>query len=85
MSGRNNANSAAAVEKLRQIYSNWVPKKQILTSNIFSSELGKLVANSFLAQRVSSINSISMICEKTAADIDEGELVFQSSFFIKIF
>jgi len=61
----------AAVAKLVWIYSHWVPKKQILTTNLWSSELSKLVANAFLAQRVSSINSISALCEKTGADVSE--------------
>jgi len=60
------------VETLKQIYAHWIPEEQIITTHIFSSELGKLVANAFLAQRVSSINSISIICEKTGAIIDEG-------------
>ncbi len=51
---------------------NWVQEDRILTPNIFSSELGKLVSNAFLAQRISSINSIAAICEKTGADIEEG-------------
>jgi UDPglucose 6-dehydrogenase len=53
------------------IYARWVPLEKIITSNIWSSELSKLVANAFLAQRVSSINSISALCEKTDADISE--------------
>ena len=54
-----------------EIYANWVPKENILTSNIWSSELSKLVANAFLAQRISSINSISALCEKTDANVSE--------------
>jgi UDPglucose 6-dehydrogenase len=60
-----------AVAKLSSIYSKWVPKERILTTNIWSSELSKLVANAFLAQRISSINSISALCEMTGADVDE--------------
>ena len=60
-----------ARKKLVDIYSNWVDKDKIITSNIWSSELSKLVANGFLAQRVSSINSISALCEVTNADIKE--------------
>lgn len=60
-----------AREELVQIYANWVPKQRIITSNIWSSELSKLVANAFLAQRISSINSISTLCEHTEADITE--------------
>merc|ERR1719473_1698465 len=61
----------AAVSKLVLIYSHWVPKKRILTTNLWSAELSKLVANAFLAQRVSSINSIAMLCEVTGADVKE--------------
>jgi len=57
--------------ELVKIYSRWIPKEKIITSNLWSSELSKLVANAFLAQRVSSINSISALCEKTDADISE--------------
>ena len=60
-----------AVESLFNIYSAWVPKKNILTTNLWSSELSKLTANAFLAQRISSINSLSELCEKTGADIEE--------------
>ncbi len=56
---------------LVDIYANWVPKDRIITSNIWSSELSKLVSNAFLAQRISSINAISTLCEKTEADITE--------------
>ncbi|MCU0321946.1 MAG: UDP-glucose 6-dehydrogenase [Chitinophagaceae bacterium] len=61
----------AAVEALVTIYSNWVPKDRILTTNVWSSELSKLTANAFLAQRVSSINSLSELCESTGADVNE--------------
>jgi UDPglucose 6-dehydrogenase len=61
----------AAIEKLVSVYANWVPRAQILTTNLWSSELSKLVANAFLAQRVSSINSITALCEQTDADVDE--------------
>jgi len=60
-----------ARKELVEIYANWVPKEKIVTSNVWSSELSKLVANAFLAQRISSINSISALCEKTDADITE--------------
>jgi len=61
----------AAREKLVEIYANWVPRERILTSNVWSAELSKLVANAFLAQRISSINSISMLCEATEANVSE--------------
>jgi len=60
-----------ARDELIEIYSNWVPKDRIITSNIWSSELSKLVANAFLAQRISSINSFTAFCEKSEADITE--------------
>ena len=60
-----------AINALVEIYKNWVDEEKILKTNIWSSELSKLTANAFLAQRVSSINSISALCEKTGADISE--------------
>ena len=53
------------------VYSNWLSPKQILTTNVWSSELSKLTANAFLAQRISSINALSALCEATEADVDE--------------
>jgi UDPglucose 6-dehydrogenase len=61
----------AAVEALVSVYANWIPRERIITTNLWSSELSKLVANAFLAQRISSINSISALCEATGADVDE--------------
>jgi UDPglucose 6-dehydrogenase len=60
-----------AIQCLVDIYAHWLPKERILTTNVWSSELSKLTANAFLAQRVSSINAISALCEKTGADVDE--------------
>ncbi|KAI8626533.1 nucleotide sugar dehydrogenase [Xylariaceae sp. FL1651] len=60
-----------AASALADVYGAWVPRARIITTNVWSSELSKLVANSMLAQRISSINSISAICEKTGAEIDE--------------
>lgn len=60
-----------AIDLLSQIYKNWVPQEKILTTNIWSSELSKLTANAFLAQRISSINAISALCEATEADVTE--------------
>ena len=59
------------MEALVSVYANWVPRERIITTNLWSSELSKLVANAFLAQRISSINSISALCEATGADVDE--------------
>lgn len=61
----------AAVQTLVDVYAHWVPRDRIITTNLWSSELSKLVANAFLAQRISSINSISALCEATGADVDE--------------
>lgn len=60
-----------AVQTLVDIYANWIPKEKILTTNVWSSELAKLASNAMLAQRISSINSLSALCEKTGANIDE--------------
>ena len=60
-----------AVATLAGVYARWVPRERIITTNLWSSELSKLVANAFLAQRISSINSISALCEATGADVDE--------------
>ena len=60
-----------AIEALEKIYLNWVQKEKIIRTNLWSSELSKLSANAFLAQRVSSINAIAELCEVTGADINE--------------
>ncbi len=65
------AGGRAACQELVEVYANWIPRERILTTNIWSSELSKLTANAFLAQRISSINSISALCEATEADIRE--------------
>jgi UDPglucose 6-dehydrogenase len=69
--GDNTPSGKAAKEVLSSIYEHWLPKERILFTNVWSSELSKLVANAFLAQRISSINSISALCEKTDANVDE--------------
>jgi UDPglucose 6-dehydrogenase len=69
--GDTSSEGQIAIQKLVDIYANWVPKDRILTTNVWSSELSKLTANAFLAQRVSSINAISELCEKTGADVNE--------------
>ena len=60
-----------AVQSLVNIYAQWIPKEKILTTNVWSSELSKLASNAMLAQRISSINSLSALCEKTGADVEE--------------
>merc|ERR1712050_283857 len=69
--GPTDAKGVAAAGVLADIYATWVPRNRILTTNLWSSELSKLVANAMLAQRVSSMNSISQLCEKTGADVSE--------------
>ncbi|WP_369769609.1 UDP-glucose 6-dehydrogenase [Flavobacterium sp. WC2416] len=60
-----------AIQSLVDVYANWVPADKILTTNVWSSELSKLTANAFLAQRISSVNAMSELCEKTGADVNE--------------
>lgn len=67
-----------AIDTLVDIYSEWIPKERLLTTNVWSSELSKLTANAFLAQRISSINAMTELCEKTGADIDEVALAIGS-------
>lgn len=69
--GKETPGGQAAIAKLASVYAHWVPDERILRTNLWSSELSKLVANAFLAQRISSINSISALCEATRANIDE--------------
>jgi UDPglucose 6-dehydrogenase len=69
--GERTPEGEAAIEALVSVYSRWVPRDRIITTNLWSSELSKLVANAFLAQRISSINAISALCEATEADVDE--------------
>jgi len=69
--GENSIDGIEAQNALVDIYANWIPRERILTTNVWSSELSKLTANAFLAQRVSSINAMSELCEKTGADVNE--------------
>ena len=71
LGGENSPSGKKAIKLLVDIYKKWIPKKKILTTNVWSSELSKLASNAMLAQRISSINSLSALCEKTGADIDE--------------
>lgn len=71
LGGEQTPEGIAAINVLVDVYANWVPREQIITTNLWSSELSKLVANAFLAQRISSINSITALCESTDADVDE--------------
>ena len=69
--GENSTAGENAVQKVFSIYANWVSADRIITTNLWSSELSKLTANAFLAQRISSINAISALCEETGANVDE--------------
>lgn len=69
--GNDTPSGQEAKDALSWVYEHWLPKERILQTNVWSSELSKLVANAFLAQRVSSINTISALCEKTDANIQE--------------
>jgi UDPglucose 6-dehydrogenase len=69
--GNQTASGKKAIQALVDVYSNWLSPKQILTTNVWSSELSKLTANAFLAQRISSINAMSALCEATEADVNE--------------
>ncbi|MDA9203935.1 nucleotide sugar dehydrogenase [Flavobacteriaceae bacterium] len=69
--GNQTESGQKAIKKLAEIYSTWIPQERIITTNLWSSELSKLSSNAMLAQRVSSINSLSALCEKTGANIDE--------------
>jgi len=69
--GENSTAGENAVQKVFSIYANWVPADRIITTNLWSSELSKLTANAFLAQRISSINAISALCEETGANVDQ--------------
>src|SRR5690606_8124419 len=69
--GERTPEGGKAIQTLVDVYARWVPRERIVTTNLWSSELSKLVANAFLAQRISSINSISALCEATGADVDE--------------
>ena len=60
-----------SIQVFASLYAQWVPRDKIITTNLWSSELSKLVANAFLAQRISSINSVAALCEVTGADVDE--------------
>lgn len=69
--GEESPEGEAAIQALVKVYARWVPADKIITTNVWSSELSKLTANAFLAQRISSINAISALCEATGADVDE--------------
>jgi len=69
--GDNTLSGQRAIQALVNVYARWVPRERILTTNLWSSELSKLVSNALLAQRISSVNALSALCEATGADVDE--------------
>ena len=69
--GEETPEGKTAIETLADVYATWISRDKIIQTNLWSSELSKLVANAFLAQRISSINSISALCEETGANVDE--------------
>lgn len=69
--GQETESGQAAIAKLKWVYEHWIPSERVLTANLWSAELAKLTANAFLAQRISSINAISALCETTGADVTQ--------------
>lgn len=69
--GKEEADGQRAIKILADVYAHWVPRERILCTNLWSAELAKLTANAMLAQRISSMNSISALCEETGADVAE--------------
>ncbi|EFJ52903.1 hypothetical protein VOLCADRAFT_72551 [Volvox carteri f. nagariensis] len=69
--GSDTESGRKAIESLASVYAHWIPRERILTANLWSAELAKLTANAFLAQRISSINAISALCEATGADVQQ--------------
>lgn len=69
--GRETPEGNAAVKALKDVYAHWVPEDQIICTNLWSAELSKLAANAFLAQRISSVNAMSALCEATGADVTQ--------------
>ncbi|RVW80945.1 UDP-glucose 6-dehydrogenase 1 [Vitis vinifera] len=64
-----------AIQALKDVYAHWVPEDRILTTNLWSAELSKLAANAFLAQRISSVNAMSALCEATGADVTQKDIL----------
>ena len=69
--GRQTESGLHAVKVLKSVYEHWIPSERVLTTNLWSAELSKLTANAMLAQRISSMNSISALCEATGADVQQ--------------
>ncbi|MBA0757333.1 hypothetical protein Gotri_020437 [Gossypium trilobum] len=69
--GRETPDGLKAIQALKDVYAHWVPEDRIITTNLWSAELSKLAANAFLAQRISSVNAMSALCEATGADVSQ--------------
>ena len=69
--GKETESGSRAVAVLKSVYEHWIPSERVLTTNLWSAELSKLTANAMLAQRISSINAISALCEATGADVQQ--------------
>ena len=69
--GQQTESGLRAVKVLKSVYEHWIPSKRVLTTSLWSAELSKLTANAMLAQRISSINAISAVCEATGADVQQ--------------
>ena len=70
--GKETESGQQAIQVLKSVYEHWIPEERILCANLWSAELSKLTANAMLAQRISSINSISALCESTGADVQQA-------------
>ena len=79
--GKETDSGRKAIDVLASVYEHWIPKERILKANLWSAELSKLTANAFLAQRISSINSISALCEATGADVSQVRPLTSSPLF----
>ncbi|KAI3467261.1 hypothetical protein Pfo_023924 [Paulownia fortunei] len=69
--GRDTPDGQKAIKTLKDVYAHWVPEERIICTNLWSAELSKLAANAFLAQRISSVNALSALCEATGADVSQ--------------
>lgn len=69
--GKETESGTQAVAVLKSVYEHWIPSQRVLTTNLWSAELSKLTANAMLAQRISSVNAISALCEATGADVQQ--------------
>jgi len=77
--GKETESGQHAIQVLKSVYEHWIPEERILCANLWSAELSKLTANAMLAQRISSINSISALCEATGADVQQVSTLSHTS------